>query len=267
MKELIFILLVCWRGVYRPTREFFTHMETSPLPVKGCKFLKTYARHLRPLSSEGSLTCHAYCDTGLPFIMVISEDPWLSYMLPSVWKWSCHYLFLRLRSVATGDQIPISHMGQFWINLSNNLKQQNIIFKNCKLYANFLFHAHFNLTKYVLYHGTCTKIFCNFYLNFSPRTLQPRWLQIWTSECAVKHGAYEGNSVYQVLNMKYTVIHGIGQDLLLVLLSYVKEENCSKLWYTVHQRWLWLHIYKKLFIPHFNALSIEYVFFIIYQRK
>ena len=25
-------------GVYRPTREFFTHMETSPLPVKGCKF-------------------------------------------------------------------------------------------------------------------------------------------------------------------------------------------------------------------------------------
>ena len=24
-------------GVYRPS-EFFTHMETSPLPVKGCKF-------------------------------------------------------------------------------------------------------------------------------------------------------------------------------------------------------------------------------------
>ena len=25
-------------GSYRPTREFFTHLETSPLPVKGCKF-------------------------------------------------------------------------------------------------------------------------------------------------------------------------------------------------------------------------------------
>ena len=25
-------------GGFRPTREFFTHMETSPLPVKGCKF-------------------------------------------------------------------------------------------------------------------------------------------------------------------------------------------------------------------------------------
>ena len=23
---------------YRPTREFFTHMETSPLQVKGCNF-------------------------------------------------------------------------------------------------------------------------------------------------------------------------------------------------------------------------------------
>ena len=51
----------------------------------------TYARHLGPLSSEGSLTFHTHCDTGLPFIMVISEDPWHSYLMPSVWQWSCHY--------------------------------------------------------------------------------------------------------------------------------------------------------------------------------
>ena len=31
----------------------------------------TYTRHSWSLSSEGSLTCHTYCDTGLPFIMVI----------------------------------------------------------------------------------------------------------------------------------------------------------------------------------------------------
>ena len=31
----IFVSLIV---VLRPTREFFTHMETSPLPVKGCKF-------------------------------------------------------------------------------------------------------------------------------------------------------------------------------------------------------------------------------------
>ena len=67
----------------------------------------TYARHSWPLSSEGSLTRHIHCDTGLPFIMVISQDTWHSHLLLSVWQWSCHYLFLRLRSVATGDRTPI----------------------------------------------------------------------------------------------------------------------------------------------------------------
>ena len=32
------IMFVCLIVVFRPTREFFTHMETSSLPVKGCKF-------------------------------------------------------------------------------------------------------------------------------------------------------------------------------------------------------------------------------------
>ena len=30
------------------------------------------------------LQCHTYCDTRHPFIMVISEDPWHSHLLPSV---------------------------------------------------------------------------------------------------------------------------------------------------------------------------------------
>ena len=55
--------------------------------------IMTYARHLWPLSSEGSLACHTYCDTEHPFIMVISEDAWHSHLLPSVWQWSCQYLF------------------------------------------------------------------------------------------------------------------------------------------------------------------------------
>ena len=63
-----------------------------------------------PLTSEGSLACHTYCDTGHPFIMVITEDPWHSHLLPSFWQWSCHYLFLRLRSVATGNRTPISRI-------------------------------------------------------------------------------------------------------------------------------------------------------------
>ena len=55
----------------------------------------TYTWHSWPLSSEGSLACHIYCDKGGPFIMVISEDSWHSHLLPSVWQWSCHNLFLR----------------------------------------------------------------------------------------------------------------------------------------------------------------------------
>ena len=42
--------------------------------------------------SEGYLACNTYCDTSHPFIMVISEDPWHSHILPSVWQWSCHYV-------------------------------------------------------------------------------------------------------------------------------------------------------------------------------
>ena len=40
------------------------------------------------------------------------------------------------------------------------------------------------------------------------------------------------------------------------ILSYVKEGNCSKLWYTVHQGWLWRHIDEKLFIPYYNHRHI-----------
>ena len=53
------------------------------------------------MNSEGSLACHTYCNTGHPFIMVISEDPWHSHILPNV-----HYLFLRLISVAAGIRTP-----------------------------------------------------------------------------------------------------------------------------------------------------------------
>ena len=49
---------------------------------------------------------HAYCDTDHPFIMVISEDPWHSHVLLSVWQWNCHYLFLRHISIATGIRTP-----------------------------------------------------------------------------------------------------------------------------------------------------------------
>ena len=48
------------------------------------------------MSVEGSLACHIYCDTGQPFIMVISED---------CWHWSCHYLFYTTKISRGWDSI------------------------------------------------------------------------------------------------------------------------------------------------------------------
>ena len=36
--------------------------------------------------------------------MIISKHPRHSHLFPSVWQWNCQYLFLRFRSVATGDR-------------------------------------------------------------------------------------------------------------------------------------------------------------------
>jgi hypothetical protein len=57
--------------VLRPAQEYFTFMETSPLPVKGCKI---YARRPGPLNREGSLSCHICCDTGPRFFRSHPKD-------------------------------------------------------------------------------------------------------------------------------------------------------------------------------------------------
>ena len=65
----LFVCFIClFVCVFRNTREFFTHMEMSSLPVKGRLQMLTYTRHSWPFSSEDSLACHTYCDTGHPFI-------------------------------------------------------------------------------------------------------------------------------------------------------------------------------------------------------
>ena len=63
----------------------------------------TEVRQLWPLSSKSVLvTPTVTFDIWQPFIMVISKDQWHSYLLPNDKQWSCHYLFLRHRSVAAG---------------------------------------------------------------------------------------------------------------------------------------------------------------------
>ena len=88
----------------------------------------TYARHLWPLSSEGSLVCHTYCDRGHPFIKVISEDPWHSHLMLSVWQWSCRYLN---RSVTAGFENPTFRL---WGERSNPLRHRCGGFIRCHLF-------------------------------------------------------------------------------------------------------------------------------------
>jgi hypothetical protein len=68
--------------VLRPAQELFTHMETSPLPVKGCKI---YARRSAPLSRGESLSCYTYCDTGLRFFRLHMKDRPFSRLLRHAW--------------------------------------------------------------------------------------------------------------------------------------------------------------------------------------
>ena len=68
---------------FRPTREVFKHIDMSSLRVKSCKYL---CSALITIVNKWFLACHTYCDTGHSFIMVISEDPWHSHLLPGIWQ-------------------------------------------------------------------------------------------------------------------------------------------------------------------------------------
>ena len=65
-------LFVCLR-LFVPL-ENFSPIWRHHLAGEGLQIL-SYSRHSWPLSSEGSLACHIYCDTGHPFLMVISKEP------------------------------------------------------------------------------------------------------------------------------------------------------------------------------------------------
>ena len=55
-------LFVCL-GFIVPLGNFHSYGNVT-ITSEGLKIF-TYARHSWPLSSEGSLTCHTYCDTGI----------------------------------------------------------------------------------------------------------------------------------------------------------------------------------------------------------
>ena len=91
-------LLVRLSGVLRPTREFFTHMEISPLPVKSCKFWPIFGTlghcnwAVRVFFSVPHLVWHGSSD--------YNSHLWgpVTHLSLNLWQWRClWYLFLWLR--------------------------------------------------------------------------------------------------------------------------------------------------------------------------
>ena len=118
-----FCLFVCLFRICRSTREFFTYGDVN-ITSDWLQNVSN-ARHSWPLSSESFLACHTFCDTEHPLIMVISKDPWYSHLLPSVWQYSCKYLFLRLGSVADSNTQP-SACGVWYLRTVLEKKNVNL---------------------------------------------------------------------------------------------------------------------------------------------
>ena len=76
MFEWNFVCLFIW-GFTSLSRMFHSYGDIT-INDEGASNYDLYSAHM---ASEGSLAWHTYCDTGHPFIMVISEDPWHSHLL------------------------------------------------------------------------------------------------------------------------------------------------------------------------------------------
>ena len=73
-------------GGGRPTQEFFTHSERSPLPVKGYK--------IWPIIYSALMAIELWRFFNVPRLLWL----WISdtHNVVERWQWSCHYLFYRL---------------------------------------------------------------------------------------------------------------------------------------------------------------------------
>ena len=77
------------------------HSKDLTITGEGLHIL-TCARHSWPLSSEGSLPCFTYWDTGHPSIMVIFEDPWHWHRAFSSGAFTVNFLLT--------DQLPANNI-------------------------------------------------------------------------------------------------------------------------------------------------------------
>ena len=102
---LIMFFITIYFYLFVPPRIFHSLGDVTTT-VKGWQFwpmLSTYDHW----AVRVFLACYIDCDTVHSFyIMIIPEYPWHSHLLTSVWQWICHYLYLRLRTIAAGIRTP-----------------------------------------------------------------------------------------------------------------------------------------------------------------
>jgi hypothetical protein len=68
-------LFVCFES----HEQFFSYLATVTITGDRAANLDLCLAHTA-FSSEGSFTCHTYCDTGPPFLMSHPKDPWFSLL-------------------------------------------------------------------------------------------------------------------------------------------------------------------------------------------
>ena len=95
-------------GGFRPIREFLHSF--GDVTITGDATILTYTRYSWQLSSEDSLTCHTYCDTGQPFIIVITSDTHTCCRAFYSGAVTSCFIDLHVRLSRSGIERPISRM-------------------------------------------------------------------------------------------------------------------------------------------------------------
>jgi hypothetical protein len=73
---LVLISFICLFVCFEPHEQFFSYLAAITIAGDRAANLDLCLA----LSSEGSFTCHTYCDTGPPFLWSYPKDPWFSLL-------------------------------------------------------------------------------------------------------------------------------------------------------------------------------------------
>ena len=101
---------------------FFVSLENFSLIWRCLHYRWTVTKfdqysELMAIEQWGFFNVQHLLPTGQPFMMAISEDPWHSHFLPSVWQWSCYYLVCPDR----GSNPNLSHVSWTFDPRSQNI--------------------------------------------------------------------------------------------------------------------------------------------------